>query len=199
MEIKSQSPIRPSSNDLWFLSYLPLAVSDGIATPLIPLLALAHFRASAFVVVLIIASSAISQVPFTILWGNLSDRVAHRKYFLVVSFAASGSAIVAMAFATTITSFFWLNVVEGLASAASAPIGTMLLLETRQKRWWPTDIGLFGLISGIGTTVGLALWFLWLFVFGFSWPQVQAMTALLVLAGALALLGAIIAWAWIEE
>ncbi|MHB8352641.1 MAG: MFS transporter [Thermoplasmata archaeon] len=199
MEIKIQSPIRPSSSDLWFLAYLPLAVSDGIATPLIPLLALAHFRASAFVVVLIIASSAISQVPFTILWGNLSDRVAHRKYFLVGSFAASGLSIVVMAFATNISSFFWLNVVEGLASAASAPIGTMLLLETRQKRWWPEDIGLFGLISGIGTTGGLALGFLWLFVFGLNWPQVQVMTALLVLSGALALLGALIAWAWIEE
>lgn len=199
MEFKVQAPVRPSSNDLWFLAYLPLAVSDGIATPLIPLLALAHFQASAFVVVLIIAASAISQVPFTILWGNLSDRVAHRKYFLVGSFAASGASIIVMAFATNILTFFWLNVVEGLASAASAPIGTMLLLETRQKRWWPQDIGFFGLISGIGTTVGLAVGFVWLFVLGFNWPLVQLMTALLVLSGVLALLGAVIAWRWIEE
>jgi MFS family permease len=199
VEFKVQSSIRPSSSDLWFFAYLPLAISDGIALPLVPLIALAHFHASAFVVVLIIAASAISQVPFTILWGNLSDRVAHRKYFLVVSFAASGASIVLMAFAWDILSFFWLNVVEGLASAASAPIGTMLLLETRQKRWWPADIGLFGLISGIGTTAGLALGFLWLFVFEFNWPQVQVMTGLLVLSGVLALLGAVIAWAWIEE
>lgn len=199
MDIKVVSPLRPSSNDLWFLAYLPLAVSDGIATPLIPLLALAHFQASAFVVVLIIAASAISQVPFTILWGNLSDRVAHRKYFLVLSFAASGFSIVAMAFATNILSFFWLNVIEGLASAASAPIGTMLLLETRQKRWWPQDIGFFGLISGVGTTVGLGIGFVWLFVLGFNSSQVQVMTGLLILSGALALVGALIAWRWIEE
>ncbi|HEV2316851.1 MAG TPA: MFS transporter [Thermoplasmata archaeon] len=199
MEIKIQSPVRPSTSDLWFLAYLPLAVSDGIATPLIPLLALAHFQASAFVVVLIIAASAISQVPFTILWGNLSDRVAHRKYFLVGSFAASGASIVAMAFAADISTFFWLNVVEGLASAASAPIGTLLLLETRQKRWWPTDIGFFGLISGVGTTVGLGVGFVWLFVLGFNSPQVQVMTGLLILSGVLALAGALIAWRWIEE
>jgi MFS family permease len=199
VEIRVRSEIRPSSSDLWFFAYLPLAVSDGIALPLIPLLALAHFRASAFVVVLVIAASAISQVPFTILWGNLSDRVAHRKYFLVVSFAASGAAIVLMALANDILTFFWLNVVEGLASAASAPIGTMLLLETRQKRWWPEDIGLFGLISGIGTTAGLALGFLWLFVFDLNWPAVQVMTGLLLLSGALAILAAVIAWAWIEE
>lgn len=199
MDVVRRTPLRPSSSDLWFLAYLPLAVSDGIATPLVPLLALARFSASPFVVVVIIAASALSQVPFTILWGNLSDRVQHRKYFLVASFGAGGLCIVAMAFAGTLGGYFWLNVLEGLASAASAPIGTMLLLETRQKRWWPTDMGLFGLISGIGTTVGLALGFLWLFVFGFSWPVLQVMTGLLVLSGVLALLAAVLAWAWIEE
>lgn len=199
IDIKQTVPVRPSSNDLWFLAYLPLAISDGIATPLIPLLALQHFGASAFVVTIIIAASAMSQVPFTILWGNLSDRVAHRKYFLVGSFAATGVSIVFIALAQNLTSYFWLNVVEGLASAASAPIGTMLLLETRQKRWWPGDIGLFGLISGLGTTLGLGIGFVWLFVIGYNQPAVQAMTALLLASGALAILAAIIAFAWIEE
>ncbi|MEM0128632.1 MAG: MFS transporter [Thermoplasmata archaeon] len=199
IDIKEKVELRPSSNDLWFFAYLPLAISDGIATPLIPLLALQHFGASAFAVTLIIAASAMSQVPFTILWGNLSDRIAHRKYFLVGSFAATGVSIVLIALAQDLVTFFWLNVVEGLAVAASAPIGTMLLLETRQKRWWPTDIGLFGLISGLGTTVGLALGILWLFVVSRGQPPVPAMTALLLLSGALALLAAGIAWWWIEE
>lgn len=199
VDIKATVAVRPSSNDLWFLAYLPLAVSDGIATPLIPLLALQHFGASAFVVTIIIAASAMSQVPFTILWGNLSDRVAHRKFFLVGSFAATGVSIIFIALAQNLTSYFWLNVLEGLASAASAPIGTMLLLETRQKRWWPGDIGLFGLISGLGTTVGLAIGFVWLFVIGYNQPAVQAMTALLIASGVLAILAAGIAWAWIEE
>jgi MFS family permease len=199
VDIKARVSVCPSSNDLWFLAYLPLAVSDGIATPLIPLLALEHFGASAFVVTIIIAASAMSQVPFTILWGNLSDRVPHRKYFLVASFLATGIAIILIALAHNILTYFWLNVAEGLASAASAPIGTMLLLETRQKRWWPQDIGLFGLISGIGTTVGLAIGFVWLFIIGREQAIISAMTALLVCAGALAILSAVIAAAWIEE
>jgi MFS family permease len=199
MDIKAHAKIRPSTNDLWFLAYLPLAISDGIAAPLIPLLALQKFSASPFAVTIIIAASAMSQVPFTILWGNLSDRVAHRKYFLVGSFLATGAAIIAIALAHDIITYFWLNIVEGLASAASAPIGTMLLLETRHKRWWPTDIGLFGLISGLGTTVGLALGFVWLFVLGTSQSVINGMTALLVLSGGLALLSAAIAMAWIEE
>jgi len=199
VDIKARVSVRPSSNDLWFLAYLPLAVSDGIATPLIPLLALEHFGASAFVVTIIIAASAMSQVPFTILWGNLSDRVPHRKYFLVGSFLATGISIILIAVAHDILTYFWLNVAEGLASAASAPIGTMLLLETRHKRWWPQDIGLFGLISGIGTTVGLAIGFVWLFVIGRPEAVISAMTALLLVAGILAIMSAVIAAAWIEE
>ena len=199
MDIKTRTVLRPSTSDLWFLAYLPLAVSDGIATPLIPLLALQHYGASAFAVTIIIAASGMSQVPFTIVWGNLSDRVAHRKFFLVGSFLATGVSLVLIALAHDLITYFWLNVVEGLASAASAPIGTMLLLETRHKRWWPQDIGLFGLISGIGTTVGLALGFVWLFGIGRGAPVVQVMTGLLFLSGALALVSAAIAWAWIEE
>jgi MFS family permease len=199
MDIKARTVLRPSTSDLWFLAYLPLAISDGIATPLIPLLALQHFGASAFAVTIIIAASGMSQVPFTIIWGNLSDRVAHRKFFLVGSFLATGVSIVLIALAHDLITYFWLNVVEGLASAASAPIGTMLLLETRHKRWWPQDIGLFGLISGIGTTVGLVLGFVWLFGIGRNAPAVQVMTGLLLLSGALALVSAGVAWAWIEE
>jgi MFS family permease len=199
IDIKTRTVLRPSSSDLWFFAYLPLAISDGIATPLIPLLALQHFGASAFAVTIIIAASAMSQVPFTILWGNLSDRIAHRKFFLVGSFLATGVSIILIALATNLLTYFWLNVVEGLASAASAPIGTMLLLETRHKRWWPQDIGLFGLISGLGTTVGLAIGFVWLFVIGFSEPTIQVMTVLLIVSGTLALVSAVVAWAWIEE
>jgi len=199
LDIKTRTVLRPSTSDLWFLSYLPLAVSDGIATPLIPLLALQHFGASAFAVTIIIAASAMSQVPFTILWGNLSDRVAHRKYFLVGSFLATGVSIILIALASNLLTYFWLNVVEGLASAASAPIGTMLLLETRHKRWWPQDIGFFGLISGLGTTAGLAVGFVWLFVIGYNQSAIQTMTALLIVSGVLALVSAGIAWAWIEE
>jgi len=199
IDIKARTVVRPSSSDLWFLSYLPLAISDGIATPLIPLLALQHFGASAFAVTIIIAASAMSQVPFTILWGNLSDRIAHRKFFLVGSFLATGISIILIALAHDLLTYFWLNVVEGLASAASAPIGTMLLLETRHKRWWPQDIGFFGLISGLGTTVGLAIGFVWLFVIGYNQPAIAVMTGLLIVSGVLSLVSAGIAWAWIEE
>src|SRR5208337_2255550 len=136
---------------------------------------------------------------FTILWGNLSDRVAHRKYFLVGSFLATGVSIILIALATNLLTFFWLNVVEGLASAASAPIGTMLLLETRHKRWWPADIGLFGLISGIGTSAGLAIGIVWMFVLGAPSSTVSVMIGLLALSGVLALLAAVLAAVWIEE
>jgi len=51
----------------------------------------------------------------------------------------------------------------------------------------------------LGTTIGLGLGFVWLFVLGVNQNVIHGMTALLILSGCLALLSAGIAWAWIEE
>ncbi|MDE1819824.1 MAG: MFS transporter [Euryarchaeota archaeon] len=202
-------PLRRSSSDLWFLSYLPIALSDGLATPLIPLLAIAEYGLyhNAFFVTAIIAASTIFEVPCMILWGNLSDRVRHRKWFLVASFAATGSLLILMAFPMSIGDYFLLNLAEGVASAAAAPIGTVLLLETRNKRWWSRDLGLFGLISGVGAVLGLALGSVWFLVStphtlatSFSSSAAQnGMRWLLGTSGVLALGGAATALAWVEE
>src|SRR5208282_3034585 len=46
---------------------------------------------------------------------------------------------------------------------------------------------------------GLAIGFVWLFVSGYHAQAIQVMTGLLILSGVLALLSAVVAWAWIEE
>jgi MFS family permease len=198
-----ERPVRPSRSDLWFMAYLPLSLSDGLSSPLIPLVALLLFHTNALGVTVVIAGAALSEVPFTVLWGNLSDRVRHRKYFLVASFAAGGALLVLMALATNLSTFFVLNVFEGLASSASAPVGTMLLLETRSKRWWPRDLGFFGVISGLGTVLGLAVGVLWFaFLPGLAVGgsvAVEAMRFLLGLSGVLSLLAAGLAVLWVEE
>ena len=198
-------PLRRSSSDLWFLSYLPLALSDGLSTPLIPLLAIAHYGLTSkpFIVTAIIAASTVFEVPCMILWGNLSDRVRHRKWFLVGSFAATGALLLLMSLPISIGNYFLLNLAEGIASAAGAPIGTVLLLETRTKRWWARDIGLFGLVSGVGAVLGLALGSVW-FLLGatgtFSSDAAQlAMRYLIGFSGVLALASAGMASAWVEE
>lgn len=198
-----QAPIRPSSSDMWFISYLPLALSDGLSSPLIPLFALAVYSNSALVVAGVIAASSVSEVPFTILWGNLSDRVHHRKFFLVASFLGTGVCLIAMPFSRTFGEYVAINVLAGLATAASAPIGTMLLLETRAKRWWPRDIGLFGLISGVGTVLGLSIGAVWLIIIapggGVTQTLDDSLQGLLILSGALAIVSGVIAWRYIEE
>ena len=198
-------PLRRSSSDLWFLSYLPLALSDGLSTPLIPLIAIARYDPSPFVVTAIIAASTVFEVPCMILWGNLSDRVRHRKWFLVASFGATGLLLFLMSIPTSIGNYFLLNLAEGIASAAGAPVGTVLLLETRNKRWWARDLGLFGLISGFGAVLGLVVGSVW-FILGtpagtqFNGAYaIEAMRWLLALSGALAIGGAFTAAAWVEE
>lgn len=200
----SQPKPRPSSSDLWFFSYLPWSLYNGLSTPLIPLLALILYRDdSPLIVAAVVAASTLTEVPFTIFWGNISDRIRHRKWFVVASFVATGLVLLVMPFAPNIQDYLILNVVEGVCSSASTPIGTMLLLETRNKSWWPRDVGTFGLVSGIGTMIGLGLGAAWLFFLtgtgSLSLPVIPAMQALLFLTGVLAILSGILAARWIEE
>ncbi|MDG6913601.1 MAG: MFS transporter [Nitrososphaerota archaeon] len=195
---------RPSSSDLWFFSYLPWSLYNGLSTPLIPLLAIALYNAdSPLIIALIVAASTLTEVPFTIFWGNVSDRIRHRKYFVVLSFIATGFVLFVMPFAPNLTDYLSLNILEGVCSAASTPIGTVLLLETRRKHWWARDVGLFGLVSGIGSVAGLALGGLFLAGFStssrLSFGLVGAMQFLLLLSGVLAILSGVLAYFWIEE
>ena len=201
-----EPPPRPSSSDLWFFSYLPWALAVGLTTPLIPLAALFLYSGtfataySPLVVAVVVAASDLTEIPFTVFWGNLSDRLRHRKFFMVGSFVATGLVLIAMPFMPNLQTFIAMNVIEGVCMAASAPIGTVLLLETRHKRWWPRDIGLFGLVAGVGTVGGLALGAIWLFLLGQNASYtVVSMQALLVLTGVLAVLSGLIAWRYIEE
>ncbi len=195
---------RPSSSDLWFFSYLPWSLYNGLSTPLIPLLAIALYNAdSPLIIAIIVAASTLTEVPFTIFWGNVSDRIRHRKYFVVLSFTATGFVLFAMPFAPNLVDYLLLNILEGVCSAASTPIGTMLLLETRRKHWWARDVGVFGLVSGIGSAMGLAIGGIFLYGFAtqgsYSLGLVGAMQFLLLLSGSLAFLSAVLAYAWIEE
>jgi MFS family permease len=197
-----EPPVRPSSSDKWFWSYLPWALSGGLSTPLIPLVALALYQnVTPLLVAVVVAASALTEIPFTIVWGNLSDKVRHRKFFMVGSFLATGTVLVVMPFVATLGSFVLLNIIEGVCSAASTPIGTVLLLETRKKKWWARDVGVFGLVSGIGTVMGLALGAIWLYSLGAAGGimVVHALQSLLVLTGVLALVSGLLAWSFIEE
>ena len=195
---------RASSSDLWFFSYLPWSLYNGLSTPLIPLLAIALYHSdSPLIIAAVVAASTLTEVPFTIFWGNISDRIRHRKYFVVLSFLATGIVLIAMPFAPNLNDFLLLNVLEGICSSASTPIGTVLLLETRRKQWWARDVGVFGLVSGLGTAAGLALGGLWLTGAATLDAQVFnvvfAMQFLVLLSGALAFVSGLTANAWIEE
>ncbi len=199
-----EPPIRPSASDMWFFSYLPWSLSGGLSAPLIPLLALALYPSiGPLGVAIIVAASDVSEIPLTIVWGNLSDSLRHRKWFMVFSFALTGVTLIAMPFSPSLQVYYLLNVIGGVFSAASAPIGTILLLETRAKRWWPRDVGLFGLVSGIGTAAGLGIGAAWMYFLApagsLSLGSTPALEALLILTGMLALIAAMIAAVSIHE
>ena len=188
---------RPSTNgQKWFYAYLPNGMAGGATSPLIPLFT-RLLGGSIADVGAVAAASSIASVPAFIGWGNLSDRLHRRKAFVLVGFLGTALSLFLMGISRTVSDFYVANLLAGVLGAASAPVGTVLILETTKQDGWASRIAVFSRIGGIGWITGLALGVAWLEVapLGES-PQ---MRALFVIGAALALLSALLAWRWIGE
>src|SRR3972149_5358129 len=93
--------------------------------------------------------------------------------------------------------FYVVNLLAGVLGAASAPVGTVLILETTKQQDWPSRIAVFSRVGGIGWVTGLVLGVVWLQ--GLPLPEGAGMRVLLVIGSALALLSGVLAWRWIGE
>ena len=75
---------------------------------------------------------------------------------------------------------------------------SLLVMESAKKEDWPSRLATFSRMGGIGWILGLSLGAMWLSgAIPLTGPD--PMRSLLAVAGALALLSAVLAWRWIEE
>ena len=183
----------------WFYSYLPQGVAGGATSALIPLFAYA-LGGNLSDIGIIAAATSLASVPAFILWGSLSDRLGRRKVFLLIGFLGSGIASLAMGLSQTMSGFYLANLLAGFLGAASGPVGTVLLMETADRKEWPARLALVGRIGAVGWVAGLGLGVGWL-VIG---PQIlgaeaPSMRALFVIGAALGLLAGLLAQLWTRE
>ena len=189
---------RPRANgQRWYRAYLPNGMAGGATSPLIPLYT-ARLGGSVADVGIVAAASSISSVPAFLLWGALSDRLHRRKAFLLLGFLGLAVSLLAMAFAGNIPQLYLANLLMGFLSAASAPVGAVLVMESARKEDWPSRLAAFSRMGGIGWILGLALGAAWLSG-GIPLAGADAMRSLLVVAAGLALLSAVLAWRWVDE
>src|SRR5437867_1580425 len=188
---------RPSSDgQKWFYAYLPNGVAGGATSPLIPLFTRV-LGGSVADVGAVAAASSIASVPAFIGWGNLSDRMHRRKVFVLIGFLGTALSLFAMGVSRNVSDFYLANLLAGVLGAASAPVGTVLILETTKQDGWASRIAVFSRIGGIGWITGLVLGLAWLEVAQLG--ESQEMRALFVIGAALALLSGLLAWRWIGE
>src|SRR5207244_3373168 len=145
----------------WYYSYLPMGISGGATSTLIPLFAYA-LGGNLFHVGIIAAATSIASVPAFILWGGACDRRGRRKPFLLIGFLGSGIALLAMAASRTMSEFYLANLLAGFLGAASGPAGTVLLMETSKREDWPARLAIMSRMTATGWVAGLALGILWL-------------------------------------
>ncbi|MEM4263246.1 MAG: MFS transporter, partial [Thermoplasmata archaeon] len=173
-------------------------IANG-STSLLIILFAKELGASIGQVGLIAAASSLTSVPAYMLWGNLSDKIRRRKPFVILGFVGMALCLLLMGLSKSVPDYFVANLLFGLLSTASAPVATVLVLETSAKQDWPKKIAAFSQIGGIGWVAGLVLGAVWLQLEAAEIPLGDAMRMLFIIGAGLGFLSALNAWRLIQE
>ena len=186
------------SGQKWYYSFLPNNMAGGSTSPLIPLFLTQALGGNVAQVGLVSAISSMASVPSNILWGNLSDTVKKRRLFVLIGFGGMAMALLMMGLSTDLPSYLFANFMLGLLSTAAAPVGTVLILESFDKKEWAKRLGDFSKVGGIGWLTGLLLGTIWL-QFLSDANSSLTMRALFILAACLAGVSMLLAYRWVPE
>ncbi len=185
-------------DEKWYYTFLPYNVAGGSTNPIIPLFITESLKGTVAQVGIASAITSIAAVPANILWGNLSDTLQKRKPFIIMGFLGMGLALIMMGFSTSIPQYYLANFMLGLLAAAVAPVGTVLVLESFEKKDWAKRLGDFSRVGGIGWVLGLIIGAIWLILF--NGPDgVNSIRGLFILAAVLCLVSSILALRWVPE
>jgi len=187
-----------AASDKWYYCYLPNGLASGATSLLIPLFA-KELGASIGQIGIIAAISSVASIPAFVLWGHLSDKLENRKLFIILGFLGMALTLMMMGASWGVEEYYIANLLFGFLTSASAPVATVLMIETVAKEQWAKRIADFSKIGGIGYVSGLVLGAFWLQLDFYNLTAAEGMRTLFAIGAALALVSAIIAWWLIEE
>ncbi|MFA5312984.1 MAG: MFS transporter, partial [Methanomassiliicoccales archaeon] len=185
-------------DEKWYYTFLPYNIAGGSTSNLIPLFVAQALKASVAEVGMVSAVTSMASVPANILWGNLSDITKRRKPFILMGFLGMALALLLMSISTTLPQYYLANFLMGLLSAAIAPVGTVLVLESFHRGEWGKRLGDFSKVGGIGWVIGLVIGIIWLMIFDGD-GQDLSMRALFLLSSILCLVAMVLALRWVPE
>ena len=181
----------------WLYAFMMAFVAAGGTSLLLPLFATTVLRGTVGQIGLMASLASLAGVPFSILWGRLSDRLERRKPFILLAFSGAGVALMLMSFSRSMTQLILLDALMNSAWIAGAAVSTLLAIEGIERNRWESRIGRFNRYTGAGWVSGLAL--------GAVWSRVAAglpdagLQELFYLLAALDLIAALLALRWIRE
>ncbi len=185
--------------DRWYYVFFPFRVAEGNTSVLIPLFIDQILKGGVGMVGTVAAVTSLASVPASTLWGLLSDRYKRRKIFIIIGFLGSGIPFLLMGICQTINQFLFLSLLLGFFTIASAPVSSVLIMETTPRSRWEEAFAIFNKIGGWGWVIGLLCGSAYFALLRGRVSDELSMRGLFFLIGVLSIFSAIWAHLWIRE
>jgi MFS family permease len=144
----------------WLRAWGVGSASFGAASVLAPLYAVS-LGADAAALGVLAAVAALAGAPGAVVVGRYADRTGRRRPVVVVALLVAAFGLAATPFVGTVAGVVALNGVVWFASAAAAPVVTMLVVDRAPEAEWNRRIGVLNAYQGWGWAAGLVAGTVW--------------------------------------
>ncbi|MGA2198683.1 MAG: MFS transporter [Nitrososphaerales archaeon] len=153
-------PEKKPGRGAWVLTLLPLnAGVQGFST-MVPLYILS-LGGSVVDVALITTVYNFVLIPSSIFWGRMTDRLARRRFFFVVTCSGCTAIFILMFLIPYLGALAVLYAALGFVIGANSASTNLLVMETSEKKNWISSFSRLNLIANVGSIIGLAVGFVW--------------------------------------
>jgi len=158
--IEPKTPEKKPSREAWVLTLLPLnAGVQGFST-MVPLYILS-LGGSVVDVALITTLYNFVLIPSSIFWGRMTDRLARRRFFFVVTCTGCTVIFALMFLIPDLRALAVLYAALGFVVGANSASTNLLVMETSEKKSWISSFSRLNLVANVGSIIGLAVGFVW--------------------------------------
>jgi MFS family permease len=100
-------------------------------------------------------------IPSSIFWGRMTDRIAKRRIYFLITCAGSSIVFTAMFLFPNLYALAALYALLGVVISANAVATNLLVMETSEKRFWIASYSNLSLFANLGSIIGVGVGFIW--------------------------------------
>ncbi|MCX8162462.1 MAG: MFS transporter [Candidatus Bathyarchaeota archaeon] len=175
----------------WYFALFPRKIAAILFSNLLPLYVAYSLGRGAVDVAIVAASTGLTHIPGSFIWGYLADKTRKCRFITVSSIVMYSTFMILFTGAKTLFDLVFLSMLVGFFGSAIPPIEDILMAEGSSRDEWGEEARSYGIISEIGDLAGLAIGALLL--------SLYEHTSLIYLCGYLALSSSIASLILIED